>query len=450
MLDPMKRVLPVLGLACGLAREAAAQDAHYWTETYGTYATLLGGMVVGKVPDVSATFYNPGRLAFATSPAFALTTRVYELKSNQLDLNGTNYGTVELGNLGVRPSPSFAAGVLPVGDRRKWVMAYSILSRQADDETVQADGLVTPPGGTTAAELYFRRSASEYWTGLSVGYRLSERTGIGGTLFGTYRSQSQRGQLRIQSLGAAPPTTLTASDVTRQFGYYQVGVLAKLGMSTQLGPWYLGAALTTPGVGLFGSGDILTTEVATGATPRFAWRSQEELSPDYRMPWTVAAGLTRTIGTVTAYATAEWAGAVARYALLDADSVAPADGRPAYDDDVYFERQSVLNWGLGLSIGRSPTRAFYVHFKTDQAARPLGTRVDATYERWDRYHAGGGYSFRLGQWDLIAGLVYTWASDSYVSGEIDPPPTGFPLPTNATATVKERRLRFLFGFNVRF
>lgn len=449
MFPAVRRLLLGLTVLSALARDAAAQDAHYWTETYGTYATLLGGMVVGKVPDVSAAFYNPGRLAFANSPAFAITTRVYELKSNQLDLNGTTYGKVELGNIGVRPSPSFAAGVLPVGDRRQWVVAYTILSRQADDETVQADGIVTGPT-TTAAELYFRRSASEYWTGLSVGYRLSERTGIGGTLFGTYRSQSQRGQLRSQSSGGLPPATTAAADLTRQFGYYQVGLLAKLGVSTQVGPWFLGAAVTTPGAGLFGSGDILTTDVASGATSRFAWRSQEELSPDYRTPWTVAAGLTRTVGTVTAYATAEWAGAVARYALLDADSVVPADGRPAYDDDVYFERQAVLNWGLGLSIGRSPTRAIYVHFKTDQASRPIGTAIDATYERWDRYHAGGGYSFQLGKWDLIAGLVYTWASDTYVSGEIDPPPSGFPLPANATATVKERRLRFLFGFNVRF
>jgi hypothetical protein len=338
--------------------------------------------------------------------------------------------------------------LVPVGDRRQWVVAYTILSRQADDETFESDGTAVPPGGITAAELYWRRSASEYWTGLSAGYRLSARTGVGATLFGTYRSQTQRAQLRTQSLGTAPPPT--ASNVTRQFHYYQVGLLAKLGMSTEVGPWYLGASVTTPGVGLFGSGDILTTEVATGSTPAFAWRSQEELSPDYKTPWMVAAGVTRTVGTVTGYATAEWAGAVDRYRLLDADSVVPADGRPAYDDDVVFAREAVVNWGLGFELRRSRTRAFYVHFKTDRSSRPSGSGVDATYARWDRYHAGGGYSFRLSQWDLVAGLVYTWASDSFVAGEVDPPPIGLPLPTGATATVKERRLRFLFGFNVRF
>jgi hypothetical protein len=47
-------------------------------------------------------------------------------------------------------------------------------------------------------------------------------------------------------------------------------------------------------------------------------------------------------------------------------------------------------------------------------------------------------------------LPNTWASDSFVAGEVDPLPVGFPLRPGATATVKEGRLRFLFGFNVRF
>ena len=251
-------------LASAVSGPVVAQDAHYWTESYGTYATLLGGVVVGKVPDLSATFYNPGRLAFAASPAVALTTRIYELRSHQLNINGTNYGKVDLGTLGVKPSPSFVAGVLPVGDRQKWVMAYTLLARQSDDQTIESDASTVPPTVPASAELYWRRSASEFWSGISAGYRFSARTGIGATLFGTYRSQTQRASLRAQSLPGGP--TPLSTDVTRQFHYYQVGLLAKFGISTQVGPWFLGANVTTPGLGLFGSGDILTTEVATGNT----------------------------------------------------------------------------------------------------------------------------------------------------------------------------------------
>ena len=54
--------LPVLAAAACLclAPFARPQDSHYWTNQYGTRATLLGGAVIGSVLDLSGTYYNPG------------------------------------------------------------------------------------------------------------------------------------------------------------------------------------------------------------------------------------------------------------------------------------------------------------------------------------------------------------------------------------------------------
>lgn len=434
----------MLALLLGAA-PLRAQDAYYWTETYGTYATLLGGMVVGKVPDLSATFYNPGRLAFVERPSVTLTTRVYQVVSRQLELAGTRYGENDLGTTGVKPSPSFAAGVLPVGDRKRWVLAYSYVTRQSDEEVIQGnEAIATPP--FTGGQLYWNRSASEYWYGISAGYRLSPKTGLGGTLFGAYRSQSQRAVFETQS-ATTPPAFVGQ---TRAFSYYDVRLLAKFGISTQAGKWYLGAAVTTPGAHLFGSGEILTSQVSTTTPTLFAWRSQEGISENYKGTWSVSGGAARTINNVTGYFTTEYFAPVARTALLDADSVVPQDGRPAYDDDVYMQRQEVVNAGIGVEVRQSETRAIYAHFKLDQSARPRNSGVDNTYERWGRYHVGGGYAFRWSDWDLVAGLAYSWGGDKFTAGELDPPPPGIPLPPGATAQVKDRRLRVLFGFSVRF
>ena len=46
MRNPLRRPLLAL-LSLGLALPALAQDAHYWTNQYGTRATLLGGAVIG-------------------------------------------------------------------------------------------------------------------------------------------------------------------------------------------------------------------------------------------------------------------------------------------------------------------------------------------------------------------------------------------------------------------
>ena len=435
----------VAGLLAAAAAPAAAQDAHYWTENYGTYATLLGGVVVGKVPDLSATFYNPGRLAFIERPAITLTTRVYQVVSRQVDLAGTRYGESDLGSMGVRPSPSFAAGVLPVGDRRRWVLAYSLVTRQSDEERIDGHATITTPP-SSGGQLYWDRRANESWYGLSASYRVSDKTGLGGTLFGAYRSQFQRTEFATQTTGTPP----AAANLTRQFSYWDFRLLAKVGITSQLGPWYLGAAVTSPGLSLFGAGDIATTEVSTGSPALYAWRVQEELDPDYKASWSVAGGVARTFGNVTGHLSAEWFAPIDRYVLLDADSVVPQDGRPAFDDDVYFARAEVLNWGVGVEVRQSETRAVYGHFKLDKSSRPKDSGVDLTYERWGRYQVGGGYAFRLGQWDLVAGLSYSWGGDTFTSASVDVPPPGIPLPPGATAEVTDRRLRVLFGFSVRF
>jgi hypothetical protein len=443
----MKRSALAAALLVTTASPLAAQDSHYWLETYGTYATLLGGVVVGKVPDLSASFYNPGRLAFAQRPAIALNTRVYQIQSLHIDLSNTKYASAgDLGATGVRPSPSFAGGVLPVGDRQKFVTAYTFLSRQSDD--VRLDGTTFDSSGAspTGAEVFLQRQASDSWYGLSLGYRLGPRTGIGVTVFGAYRSQYQRGELTAQS-DSTPPQAVTT---TKQYSYYDLGLVVKAGISTELGPWGLGAAVTAPRLHVLGSGSAYYAQVATPGGVQYAWRADSAPDVNYKSSWAIAGGITRTFGKTTLYASAEWFAPVSRYSLLDADSVVPTDGRAAFDDDLIFERQAVVAWGLGFEYRVKTNRALYAHFTVDPSSRPKNTGVNTTYDRWGTYHAGGGYAFRLGQWDLVTGLVYNWGSDTYTAGQGEPPPGGATIPAGTSATVSNRRLRVLFGFNVRF
>jgi len=45
-------------------RLGCAQEMNYNTFQVGSRSVLMGGAVVGGVRDTSATFYNPGALAF--------------------------------------------------------------------------------------------------------------------------------------------------------------------------------------------------------------------------------------------------------------------------------------------------------------------------------------------------------------------------------------------------
>ena len=440
-------LVATLSLGCAV-RGARAQDAYYWSETYGTYATLLGGVVVGRVPDISASFYNPGRLAFATGPAISLTTKVYQLSRLNIDINNTSYGSGEdLGSTSVRPSPAFAAGVLPVGDSNKTVLAYSYLSRQSDDQRLNTT-FQRPSSGPTPdnAEIFLQRQASESWYGLSYSRRLNRRTGLGATLFGAYRSQFQRAEFSRQAPGTPPG----AGEVVRQFDYYDFRLVVKAGFSSDFGPWSVGAVVTTPGLHILGSGRILESQTITDTVPPISsFSDQDGLPASYKSSWAFAFGVARNIDNVTIHATGEWFSPVDKYSVMDGAPIVPDDGRPPYDPDVIYQRQSVFNGGISAQVRRTATQSFYMFVKSDRSARPKNTGVDVTLSRWGRFHVGGGYSFRLGQWDLVAGLAYMRGSDEYTAGESDNPPGGLEVPPGVTAKVTDSRLRFLFGFNVR-
>jgi len=59
--------ISLLGLTLLTAR-AYPQDAHYWTDQYGSRSRLLGGAVIGSVDDLAAVYYNPARLALIPDP----------------------------------------------------------------------------------------------------------------------------------------------------------------------------------------------------------------------------------------------------------------------------------------------------------------------------------------------------------------------------------------------
>ena len=55
-----------------------AQDTHYWNNQYGPRAMLLGGIIIGSVSDMSATYYNPGALGYIAEPELILSANVYQ------------------------------------------------------------------------------------------------------------------------------------------------------------------------------------------------------------------------------------------------------------------------------------------------------------------------------------------------------------------------------------
>ena len=64
-----------------------SQGVYYWSQNYGTRSNLLGGLVIGSVNDVSATYYNPGYLGLVEDPEIIIGAKIYELNNYKISFD---------------------------------------------------------------------------------------------------------------------------------------------------------------------------------------------------------------------------------------------------------------------------------------------------------------------------------------------------------------------------
>jgi hypothetical protein len=442
-----RRLAPAL-LALGLAPAASAQDTHYWSIQYGPVAQLVGGQVIGGVPDLSATFYNPGALALRNESTYLLSTESVQWERlateaepglDVLDTSSSRFGS----------APSLLAGALP----SRWLgedtaLAWSFLTRQQLD--VRLGQRLTDPFGAgvrSTAESYLDTDAEEDWGGLTFARPLSPSLGVGVTWYGVYRGQRTRREL---SLAAVAPdgAALNAFGVRdAQFSHY--AMLLKLGLAWQSPKWNAGLSITTPSLGLFGSGKTAYTLSIAGVdangdgrpdSPILVTDEQEDLDSEYHSPWAVGLGASRHFGGTRVYASAEWYGSVDRFQVL---SVAPGTPGAA---SLSQELRSVVNAGLGVEQTLSADVSVYAAFHTDYSASVGSAGENASVSDWNLFHFSGGLSFRFQDNRFTLGA--SWARGSR-SRPIDSPipPEDLPaLGLDRKVEIRYSKITILLGF----
>ena len=445
-----RRATALLGAALfALAvRPAAAQDTHYWSIQYGPVAQLVGGQVIGGVPDLSATFYNPGALALRNESAYLLSTESvqWEKLSTQsqtgvevLDTSSSRFGS----------APSLLAGALPM----RWLgedtsLAWSFLTRQKLD--VRLGQRLTDPLGVgmrSAAESLLDTDAEEDWGGLTIARPLSPSLGIGVTWYGVYHGQRTRRELSLA--GVAPDgASLNAFGVTdAEFSHY--AMLLKLGLAWQSPKWNAGLSITTPSLGLFGSGKAAYTLSISGVdsngdgrpqVPVLATDEQEDLDSEYHSPWAVGAGASRHFGRTRVYASAEWYGAVDRFEVLAMAPDTPGAAR------LGEQLRSVLNAGLGFEQTLSDDVSVYGAFHTDFSASVGSASENVSVSDWNLYHWSGGLSFRFKDNRFTLGA--SWARGSKLRPVESPiPPSQLPgLGLDRNVDIRYSKITILLGF----
>jgi hypothetical protein len=398
-----------------LAPLARPQDSHYWTNQYGTRATLLGGAVIGSVLDLSGTYYNPGGLSLIKDPDTLMAAKI--LQYPRLTLVGNGGENVPLNSHNPGPAPSLIAGTIRLRGPSKHWFGYSYVSRQevklgvSVSSTGVRDVLPDVPGDEDyASQFRLDEKVSERWFGLTWSTRVSKRVGIGVTQYLAVRSQ----RANLQELVEARMTDgrVAVALGARQYQYQHLRVLWKIGLACDLDPITLGLTLTTPSLGLYGDGStgINSTVVALdmdgdGDPDDFlAADYQDRQDSTYRTPFSVAAGMTFKLRKIRFYWSTEWFASVSPYIVVDAGDFAAQSTGETLSADVTQELASVFNLGLGLEWLYSSRFKGYASFTTDYSAKRPGTVTNLSLTDWDIHHFITGAEFAVRKSRLTAGL----------------------------------------------
>jgi hypothetical protein len=448
-----RRVLSLFVLLLAATYEVSAQDTNYWTDQFGNRARLLGGAVVGSATDLSALYYNPGALALVPKPEVLLAGNVFAYTNIGVE-GGEN---LDAGSSSFRLSPSLFAGELKIGALGGHRLAYSFLTRQDVDNRFsfrrsrggeEFPAIAGP--AFVSGDLRLEQDVSEHWLGVTWAHDVTSRAGLGVTQFLAQRTQNASYRTLIQALGRDDEVAVAVDQ--RDLRYQHWRLLWKIGLAAELERWKLGLTVTTPSVGLGGSGaagydrTVVYQDPGSGES-QLATDFQPGVDSDYRSPFSIAFGASyplRPLGKTRLHFSAEWFDRVEAFRILDTEAFTAQSSGESVPRDLLYALDSVSNVAVGLEHQIGENLKAYGSFRTDFSGASTGAQTVAV-TRWDLYHVAGGASFKVGRSDFTAGAVAAFG------GSNSPLPPDLLL-AEVVDEVQSRffRLTLILGFNFTF
>jgi len=454
--------LIIMVLGVGIVPNAAAQDSHYWDNQYGTKGELLGGLVVGSPSDLSASFYNPGWIALHGGSSILLTTKAAEAYSIKLK-DGLGRGTEPVSTT-VTTSPGYLAGRFSSSSNEGWLWAYSYLQKvqfEFDATGIRVDdNAAPPPEGNIwfSGEAFRKAKTNEYWYGLTLSRRIRENIGLGISPYVVQRSMKSRIQAAAQGLTAESEFGQTYG--VDEFDFWHVRLLAKIGLAIDQGALTYGITLTTPGLGIMGSGSVYQTASVSGIDqdddgtvdpPYLAANYQEELSSSWQSPLSLAVGAAWKPAATGIYLTMEWFNSLSPRKALDPDDYISQSDGTTLTYDLFYGAQSLVNFGVAFDHEFHRTFALYGAFRSDFSSLPSEAKDTMQLASWDLWHISSGASFTFMSMEFTAGLQYSFGNgdnDRFLNFNIDE--DGDLVGDFGTHEISYRRLKALIGFNLGF
>lgn len=396
-----------------------SQGVYYWNQNYGATSNLLGGLVIGSVRDVTATYYNPGYLGLS-DPELIIGNKIYEYNDYKVDIE--NFDNSDLSSSQFTASPSFVAGSFSFDSSTVHKLFYSFLVRKNSDIKFDFKTVENSPQlrnlDTYVDELVFDKKLREYWLGVSWGFAPEEHVGLGLTPYVAIRTDGVRGNNNVSEQDTSGIINIAHN--IYEYKYFNVRLLAKFGMIWQLSPFTLGFNFTTPSLNLFGWGKTFVnlaanTRLSDGTVEQGLLVSdfQEKLDSKFKNSISIGFGASYEFGKSRLHISFEWFNKIPEYAIMNPDPFIGQSTGNTLHNDVTIELKSVLNYGLGYEFTVSEKVLVIGSFFVDKNANKSFSLFDLFDADMNIYHLTTGANIFIGKVLLTAGVEFAYSSDSF-------------------------------------
>jgi len=422
-----------------------AQDDHYWSQQYGAESTLLGGAMVGGVNDNSAVYYNPGALAFISHPSLSIDANVYRLDKIFIG-NGGGKG-INLNSAQISIYPQIISGMIELFKSDRLKFSYTILTRNHSNvlmntrytnKASQSDPSNPVPLSTSFVGTFdYVNQINELWFGIGTGYRLSEKLGIGATLFTSYRGQTYQLANYVKEINYIGSNSVYETQTNDEdIKYTTIRMLAKVGMSYVSGRMKYGLTITTPSFGIYGDGsigrensDIVVSDNPADLTNNFLIMDRKTgVKAGFRHPLSVAFGIDYQDSKMRLAVSGEYFSRIGTYHIMK-PAAEPFLYPPTYLDSVEFK--PVIDSYLHVENAAKPVFNIAIGFSHviyKQLSLLLGTSTDFSsycntaesddlmhgFGNWNIYHFSSGLSYHKQKHIVCLGFSYAITPSQHI------------------------------------
>ncbi len=415
---------------------ANGQTDHYWAQQYGAESSLMGGAMIGGVRDNSAIFYNPGAFPFIQYPELSVSANLYKMDKIFID-DGAGEG-INLNSAQISIYPQIISGLIDLNFLPRVQVAYGLLTRHYDNilmNTRYTDrDLQYLPEDMVAyiGSFNYANQLNEQWFGLGIGYSVNDWLGIGVTLIGSYRTQTNRLENFFRYIGMDDSTSnFVTYNIEEMIKYKVFTGLVKFGLAWEKGRWRGGLTLTTPSFKVYGRGDIerefsiysISDNENDPSAGFIVSDKKTNVRLAYHNPLAIGAGIEYSGEKTRLAFSTELFLPVSEYSMMN-PLAEPFLYPPSFFDSAVVQeiihdflridarQRVVLNAGIGLKQQLWPKFDLLAGFHTDFSAYAdpeEGDRYLHSSGSWDLYHFSAGLSYKLKKQIITAGFTYSFS-----------------------------------------